>query len=217
MDNIIFYGLLTFLLSKLDNQIIKYGFKNPYYLIHFIVNFIIVYMTYPAVLLLYTDFHNSYQYKININSIWLCMSLHVYHMIHYRKTIGFQDYLHHIPTIFLLGYPTLRGNFDNAVVGHIVFYLSGLPGGIDYLMLFCVRNKMINVMTEKFVNKYLNLYIRCPGAIISFIFLIIYYQKYEIELFYSISFISIYIFLNGVYYMERVTTDYSYNKILNII
>jgi len=217
MNNIIFYAFVTFLLSKLDDKIKKYKFKNPYYLIHFIVNLIIVVMTYPAVILLYTDFHNSYQYKININSIWLCMSLHVYHMIHYRRTLGFQDYLHHIPTIFVLGYPTLVGNYDNAVVGHIVFYLSGLPGGIDYIMLFFVRNKMINVITEKFVNKYLNLYIRCPGATISFIFLIIYYQKLELESFYSVSFISIYIFLNGIYYMERVTTDYLYNKILKYI
>ena len=217
MNNIIFYAFVTFLLSKLDNKIKQYRFKNPYYLIHFIVNLLIVFMTYPAVLLLYTDFHNSYQYKINIHSIWLCMSLHVYHMIHYRRTLGFQDYLHHIPTIVVLGYPTLVGNYDNAVVGHIVFYLSGLPGGIDYIMLFFVRNKMMNVITEKFVNKYLNLYIRCPGAIISFIFLIIYYQKLELESFYSVGLISIYIYLNGIYYMERVTTNYLYNKILKYI
>jgi hypothetical protein len=221
LDQIICYSILTGLLCKFDNIIKKFGYKKPYYLIHSIINVVIVYMTYPAVYKLYFDFHNSYDYHINMNSIWLCMSLHIYHLIHYRKKVNIDDYIHHIPTLLVLGYPTLISGYDNAVIGHIVFYLCGLPGGIDYAMLFCVRNDIMNSITEKFINKQLNLYIRCPGAIISTIFIIIYYQYddvcYNIFNYYIVLLICMFTYLNGIYYSERVISDYSYNYIANYI
>tara|TARA_B100000900_G_C20474086_1_gene672630 strand:+ start:87 stop:407 length:321 start_codon:yes stop_codon:yes gene_type:complete len=49
----------------------------------------------------------------------------------------------------------------------VYFFSSGLPGGIDYLLLTLVKNNKINRLTEKNINSYLNVYIRMSGGYIT--------------------------------------------------
>ena len=42
------------------------------------------------------------------------------------------------------------------------FTLCGLPGGIDYLLLILLKYNIINKITEKKINRFLNLLIRWP-------------------------------------------------------
>ena len=102
-----------------------------------------------------------------------------------------------------------------SLLGHGLFFTTGLPGGIDYLLLFLERNNIINKITEKRINKQLNLWIRCPGCISNSIMLFIYsYMTFRINIMdyftYIISlFISFSMFWNGVYFMEQVVSNYA--------
>jgi hypothetical protein len=90
-------------------------------------------------------------------SVWpltIINAVHIYHMIG-----GFSltpaDYFHHglfIPTIALPGQVYRWGPLSNFQA----FFISGLPGGIDYLLLGLQKVGMLNHMTEKRVNANLN-------------------------------------------------------------
>jgi len=54
--------------------------------------------------------------------------------------------LHHILMI-LVALPISFLAKTGSLLGHSLFYTTGLPGGIDYLMLVLVRNGIINKLT----------------------------------------------------------------------
>jgi len=49
----------------------------------------------------------------------------------------------------------------------LTFFICGLPGGLDYLMLAGVKHKYISKIIEKRYNKLLNVWVRGPGCIAS--------------------------------------------------
>ena len=53
--------------------------------------------------------------------------------------------------------PYLYGSF-------LCFFISGLPGGIDYLMLTLVKHGVIDVMVQKRTCASLNVWLRAPGV-----------------------------------------------------
>jgi len=52
----------------------------------------------------------------------------------------------------------------NTFMGFSLFFTTGLPGGIDYFLLFLVRNGYLNKYAEKDINVFLNVWIRSPGT-----------------------------------------------------
>jgi hypothetical protein len=51
----------------------------------------------------------------------------------------------------------------SSYINFISFFMSGLPGGITYAMLTCVKNGWISSYTEKRASVYINNYVRMPG------------------------------------------------------
>jgi len=100
-----------------------------------------------------------------------------------------------------------------AILGHTLFFIIGLPGFIDYLLLFLVRNSLITKYTEKYINYMLNLWIRCPGCIASATLTLVYYGHNYIYLSLldrlSILTIMFTIYWNGIYFMRNIVIDYT--------
>ena len=136
---LLFLALYIFMDYMLGEEI-----KGKYYLIHSINNMIIVYLTLPALIHTYTNFDKFYEYNDDLNSVILTYSLHIYHIIVYFKKLRFDDWLHHILMIFVVMPLSilLEGGY---LLGHGLFFLTGLPGSIDYLLLFLVRNDILAV------------------------------------------------------------------------
>ena len=196
-------------LSTID-YIISRRFKKPYYLVHFLVNTYVVYISYYDVYLLYTNFIESYPTKCNLESVWIIAALHIYHLIYHKNNIDIQDLIHHIPTLLGQCSIPLLTNFNGLIISHTVFYLCGLPGAIDYLLLFLVRNYYIQKMKEKNINTYIKLWLRCPGTIINAAFaLIIAQNTTSIIDHICITLTIMFSFWNGIYYMYRVVVDYT--------
>ena len=211
--------LATFIMVLFDKYLPK-RVEGKYYLVHAIVNFLVLINTSKDTLNTYIDFDNSINSVSDYVPTMLVYSLHFYHMISYFNKLRFDDWLHHILMIFVsLPIPLFINS--GTLLNHSLFFLCGLPGMIDYILLFLVRNKYIDRMVEKRVNKYLNLWIRAPGCISHSVLTIIAYFKYKDVLFsgkYEVIAMMVTVLLvywNGIYFMEQVVSDYKKNEMKN--
>ena len=113
---------------------------------------------------------------------------------------------------------TINLNYPN-IINHTLFFLTGLPGCIDYFLLFLVRNAIISKYIEKYINVHLNLWIRCPGCIASSVLILKKIgEDYNYISFIEIIFmiiICILVYWNGIYFMYLTVYDFSnrYKKI----
>lgn len=53
------------------------------------------------------------------------------------------------------------------VQNFIAFFICGLPGGLDYIMLILVKMDHMHAQTEKIINARINLWIRAPGLTVA--------------------------------------------------
>lgn len=184
--------------------------QNPYYLVHAVHNAMIVYFTAPDVLNTITDYKHIETYPTNMVAICLCFALHLYHTIMYYNKFRFDDWLHHILMIGL-ALPVPLFYEAHTLIGYSLFFTTGLPGGIDYLLLFGVRNGWIHRYTEKKINAWLNIWIRSPGCISHTAITCMSLYSLSIEP-WSFDFCvqlmpALLVFWNGQYFMRQVVED----------
>jgi len=178
---------------------------------------IVVYYTFNDVINCFTNFDNILTMNhSNIPSL-TTYSLHIYHFIYYFKSLKLDDYLHHI---LMVGFCLPVGNYiqSGLLLNYSLFFLTGLPGGIDYLLLFLNRNNLlIDKYTEKTINSYLNLWIRLPGCISqSTLTILIYFKNkhlYSLDLKVLILMVLLLVSWNGIYFMNQVIRNHEHEKI----
>lgn len=90
---------------------------------------------------------------------------HVYHMIG-GFSLGSADYFHHLLFIPLLGFPGQVLKWG-PVQPAGAFFISGLPGGLTYLMLGLVKLGWFSAIKEKRVTANLNSWVRVPGILVT--------------------------------------------------
>jgi len=143
-------------------------------------------------------------------------SVHVYHMIGGFR-LSSADYFHHfvfIPTIAFPGQVFKWGALGNFQA----FFISGLPGGVDYFMLGLQKTKLLKGMTEKRINANLNTWIRTPGILTSTVLL---YQalklgRHEVPMWAAL----LQLFLppyNALYFGKQATANYAVHYMLNLL
>jgi hypothetical protein len=158
------YLLAFFPFCAADWVLAKANVVSPYYLLHAIHNTAIVYFTWPDVVASITDLYNLNSYTLNTNAVALVVSLHLYHIVRYYKSLKFDDWLHHILMIGV-AVPIGIAFPYTPLMAYSLFFSTGLPGGISYFALFLQRNGWLQRMTEKRINTALNVWIRSPGCI----------------------------------------------------
>jgi hypothetical protein len=158
------YLLTFFPFCAADWVLAKAKVASPYYFLHALHNAGIVYLTWPDVVASITDFYNLNSYTLNTNAVALVVSLHLYHIVRYYKTLKYDDWLHHI---LMIGIAVPIGiSFPlTPLMGYSLFFSTGLPGGISYFSLFLQRNGWLGRLTEKRINTTLNVWIRSPGCV----------------------------------------------------
>jgi hypothetical protein len=191
----------------IDRGLSRYtAFDGIYYLIHSLHNAAIVVLTGEEVFRSITDFTYVQNSPKNILALQFVFALHLYHLIVYWKKFRYDDWLHHLLMIGIalpIGWITE----SNSLLGYSLFFTTGLPGGIDYFLLFLTRNYWMSRETEKKVNAYLNTWIRSPGCIshatLSVLLISAKTTSYSFEWFLGII-ASILTFWNGQYFMRQV-------------
>jgi len=148
---------------------------SRWFFLHAIANAIVVITALPALRAVASDpIHalDGVKYAdrsiFGAASVWpltIINSVHVYHMVGGFKLTP-ADYFHHLLFIPTLGFP---GQFFSwgPLANWQAFFISGLPGGIDYLLLGLCKVGMVDHMLEKRVNANLNIWLRAPGIVVS--------------------------------------------------
>lgn len=90
------------------------------------------------------------------------VAVHTYHCLGFK--LSQQDIFHHflfVPTLGIGGgMLTSWGPIRNV----LTFFISGLPGGVDYVMLVLLKNGMTDKLTCKRLSSKLNVWLRGPGC-----------------------------------------------------
>ena len=194
-----------------DVQLRSDQYLNPYYAIHAAHNAMIVYLTWDDVWVTLTDFPNLTSYPANLDAVRWCVALHMYHILMYWRTFRIDDWLHHG---LMIGVAIPAGLMvdSHTRMGFSLFFTTGLPGGIDYTLLFGVRNGWIQSMVEKRINRLLNVWIRSPGciahAILTFVFVVSFQHSSYLALLPAAL-----TFWNGQYFMGKVLSDYAVRRV----
>lgn len=194
----------------LSNKIGYKDFNSLYFILHFIVNFINTLLLIPYIILMTND--PLFKNDIDTNSLRLIypmlIGLHTFHLVHHLKEIKYDEVIHHLVThIFWFG---VNMN-PNPVYIIPMIGMSGIPGGITYLMLFLQKIRRIGKLTEKYISMYLNIWLRAPICIIGST--LMYVKNVEetnkdIYSYYIVLFMIFFTFINGVHFMNNIIDSY---------
>ena len=138
----------------------------------------------------------------------LLTSFHLYHSLYFKLTKT--DIIHHVSTAFL-STPLIitYHRYPTAIVG--VWFMSGLPGAIDYFLLWLVKMGYFDSMLEKKIYVWLSVWIRAPGCVVTCTLQLGFYNIIDklsmVEIMVIIWDTSI-VYLNGIYFMHDTVSKY---------
>eukprot|EP00035_Acanthoeca_spectabilis_P021579 m.439011 g.439011 ORF g.439011 m.439011 type:complete len:323 (-) comp18320_c0_seq1:929-1897(-) len=139
----------------------------------------------------------------------MVIAVHTYHCLGFK--LSQQDIFHHflfVPTLGVGGgLLTKWGPIRNC----LCFFISGLPGGIDYVMLVLLKNGMTDKLTCKRLSCKLNVWLRGPGCGVLLPGTI--YATYteghlSDDVKYRSLLLGLFAAYNGLYYMEMAVKNY---------
>ena len=143
-------------------------------------------------------------------SISFVVAVHTYHCIAFP--LSKQDIFHHllfVPTLGVYaGFFVEWGHFRNCVA----FFISGLPGGIDYAVLVGVKRGQISKLFQKRLASKINLWCRGPflGMLLPFTCYLGCVEGHVVGLYncVKVMLIALLCCYNGIYYMEMAIRNY---------
>mgnify|MGYP004280387799 CR=1 FL=1 len=209
---IIFLNMIVTLgLSFISDRFFSYIIipSARYFTMHVILNAYISYITYNTTIhfLLNPIAEYNYHSEIGISSCSMIIGFHMYHIL--TEKLNLEDKMHHIITVFITGSAGLLSKCGD-ILAAINFFMCGLPGGLDYLLLVFLKYNLISKITEKYINRWLNLLIRMPGMMLCFWYsmLNIYYGNLNI-IQDAIPIIAVCIMtINSIYYCNKTVGNY---------
>jgi hypothetical protein len=208
---LIFYFIDKCLLYLGDNNS-----KRRWYLIHALANTYVVVYGFNNIINCFKDpFSIINKNFTNTLLLDFVIGLHLYHIFTSFNNLRIVDWIHHLVSCILVGYSSLLiGN--TYLVNYILFFLCGLPGGIDYYLLTLEKYNIINKIVEKRINVYLNICIRLPGILFA-LFMTYLNYIYNINDKYSycdhiiVIIIMNFNLINAIYFTIDVCINYGYN------
>jgi hypothetical protein len=184
--------------------------NSRWFFIHFFINVIITCLTVNDLMFCIEDYTGCYLETSSPQAFYgmrLAVLLHIYHMIVFTNKLTHRDWVHHL-SLCAINLPSLY-IYNKKLHGAGTFFLTGLPGAIDYFLLWCVKMKLIDPMIEKRAYIHISTWLRSPGCMFV-TFLTKDFFIYSSSLFDKIL-ISISIILNfwnGQYYQMITCIDY---------
>jgi len=195
--------LSNYFLEKILNE------QEIWYLLHVMCNTAVVYFCYEDLQVCLLDPFESFN-KIYFSSsaLGITLGLHLFHIVKYFKKLTFLDWVHHLlSNVFMtiIGVYYFRLPIWNC--GN--FFMCGLPGGIDYFLLFLYKLNKIKKITEKKYNVYLNMWVRVPGILYTSSLIHIGFITNKIDVNpILILIIQLSVLWNALYFAQRVAINY---------
>ena len=185
-----------------------------WFILHSFTNLIIIITSFMDMKnLLINPLHQESTLLTNYPRI-LTIGLHCYHLMAFK--IEIIDYIHHILMIGALSSTYYYS--DLVMTNYFLFFMTGLTGMFDYMMLALVKLNIMNRIKEKQINSILNNYIRYPlimngvsALYFRYINNIYEYSEKSYNIYGFILLMAIF-FWNGSYFNYRVVHNYGMNS-----
>ena len=149
------------------HRLVARKFKRPYFLLHVFANIIITWYSFGGVLHALaapskTTLPGSEGPVSQMYLVWI-YAIHIYHPIFFKT--GKMDWVHHVPVYVLntLMFSVLSG----PVFQFQACVLSGIPGGVDYLLQVFEGQGYLSRSLYKDWASWINIYVRAPFGYIS--------------------------------------------------
>jgi hypothetical protein len=213
----IYIGILS-IISMVMTKKFLLDDSTQYFILHFIHNMIITSIITPYCLTMISDpvgtEYDYTNYKTNYEFLFPMISgLHTFHLLKSYKKIQIDELFHHVITYAF--------TIINYILSHPFYYsylivLSGIPGGITYLLLFLQKLGLIESIKEKKISYLLNVWVRAPVTVIWATLAydrLIYVEESiinKILILISMFFIP----LNGIHFMTTIAQSYHKQNIL---
>jgi hypothetical protein len=194
--------------TAIDIFMNKLKLDSVYYGVHAIHNALITYTCISDVVFTLTCFNAVSTYPTNMLALQLCFALHFYHIAFYWRKFRVDDWLHHL---LMVGVALPIGGTlkSGSLLGYSLFFTTGLPGGLDYFMLFLSRNGLATPETQKRLNGFLQVWVRSPGCVsqAALTLVHIYSVPFSFYVFYGGVLTAVLNYWNGQYFMRQVVHD----------
>jgi hypothetical protein len=203
------------LIYPLDRYLFNEFGYNPNHrwcYIHSLGNLIVTCLTFRGAITMFSSDQTIFNATgFNLSSSVVVMAMHLYHLLMFNIS-QLSILFHHIIMMMVLIIPFLNHtNYVLIFTDYSLFFLCGLPGGIDYYMMHWYYTGRLDKLTEKKINTRLNAYIRAPGILYGAFFV---YRHYinggDLSLLYMIIVVITFIW-NAQYFSNEVAISYGYN------
>ena len=160
--------LIFFAIDLVFKHVIGWMVKEHntrYFTLHVICNGIVTCMAFPDTVRVYMVPAEEI-FMDPVTDTRACMiiaALHIYHILAYQP-LNAVDWTHHILMV-VITLPLAYGMQPGPLLNHGAFFASGLPGGLDYLMLVCVKAGWMKSIEEKRINSNIQSWLRNPGML----------------------------------------------------
>ena len=183
--------------------------RARYFCLHAMINAFVCVASWPDVKRLFLDSTHAYagpSTTMLANSA--IIAIHVYHCVAFKLSVA--DIVHHLVFVVICCGLAIPYKHHGGVANNVgCFFLSGLPGGLDYAMLVLVKQGFMDKFTEKVWNARIQGWLRGPSmAVYAFVV----WQNYMLGTLgaaehpshvYFFATAATLHFLNGVYYANE--------------
>lgn len=212
VTNVVSASLLGILGLALCDYAYARHTRARWFALHVIANIVISVLCVPDLAYMLSDpIAALTETRVNHWPTALIFSVHVYHMAFFNNLAAI-DWLHHVLMV-VVGAPTLITAEVGPMMDFNHFFMCGVPGGIDYALLFCVKHGWLTPLSEKRLNSAINVWLRAPALVATSVvgYIQIFLQSTPFWLSAVRAFLLLLGSWNGLFFMERVVGNYHIN------
>ena len=145
----------------------------------------------------------------------LVASIHIYHVLFFR--LSGEEIFHHVQFVVPLLLLSVVFKWDGGSSQNFsAFFICGLPGGLNYAALVCVKEGWVSSLAQKRFDAWINACLRAPGCIV---YACLQWQVWLVDgrptkgwsreaiNFFTLAVTGLIVF-NGIYYMEQSIGNY---------
>jgi len=210
------FDLLKFyiVLYVMDKIVLKIFIikEARYYFLHFLFNLWVIWNTFEDTF----DVFSMYSWDGDMDSktcsyvLLIIMIFHFHHALYSSKSLSKSDWIHHTISAGFVPIAVITLYTNQKAVNCSNFFMIGLPGCCDYFLLFLTKYGIINKITEKRLNCFLNLSLRLPGNFYAGVVALSYEltQPHPIMILCIICLSSLTHHINATYYSDLVVGSY---------
>ena len=180
-----------------------------YYALHAFGNAIIVILIAPDVFRFLSNPLAGLEGEYTDAPLAMTVGLHIFHCASQAKKLTAVDWAHHLISNMLVSFLCFPFRYG-PIINWACLFVCGLPGGIDYFLLFLVKIGRLEKGREKSCNRMLNMWVRLPG-IVSFVpFAFVCYQEGRASVHGGLMIAqSLLNCFNGIYFADRVVANHA--------